>query len=312
MPGSLPALNRCPRAHASQFLNGNRSLRALRFRDKILADAVIRVGLKSSLPTRKFLEPTMRRVRRDLLQDRSALSIPLSGRFDWFTREGLSVTVSSEIDNTKVNPKHVINLLRCWLWHCTHSKQKEVSFPVDQIRFALLRFKQLLLLVAAKIRNCLTTTDCPDRDQLLFGAPGQNTVIVSNRAKPFESSPRLLVEIVRVCDLGNRPHNNLSRQVKLRTDLLIDLQMQSVLLEGLRSPCQFTDSISRLVRQFKRLAQPFGLLFGGIQFDLGDDFHASEDINYRCDFQELKDAPGLLSYLNDNRRCRVHFFDLAL
>lgn len=278
MFGSLSALNGCPLSNAGQFLNGNRSLCALRFRDKILANAVIGVSLKAALSAAQFLEPSVCGARANLLQGGSAACVPPARGFDLLTREGLPVAVGCQIDNTKVNAKYVVNLLWSRLRHFAHGKQKEVAFTIDQIRFALLRGEPMGLLLTAEIGNFPATAKRPNRDELLIGSPGQNPVVISNRAKRLESALSVLIELVGVSYFGDAANDNLSRQVKLTPDLLIDLQVQGVLLKRLRRPGKLTNSIASLIRQFKSLTQQFSLFFRRIQFDLRDDLHAPEYI----------------------------------
>lgn len=273
MLGSVFSPNGSPLANALEVFKGYRSIRVFGFKDKLFADSMIYVTLITGLLAAQFFESSLSGWRTDLLQDTSAVFIPLAVLLYSFTTVGLTIRVCCNIDDTEVNTNSVVNLLWCRLRNLTDSKQVEITFAIHQIGLALSRFQHLLLSLAANVRNLLATTYGPDTNELLFGSPPQNPVIKSDCPKWLESSLCLFVQLVGIRDFSDAPDYNLSRKAELLSDLRVVGFVDCILPEGLRFPRKLADGIASDVGLLKRLLKKFRLLLTRIQLYLRYQFH---------------------------------------
>jgi len=269
MPRSLPFLNRCPLSHVSEVFNRKRSIRVFSFRDQFFGNSMVGVCLKTTLLATQFLQSAFGRPGADLLQNISAFLIPLTILLNCIAAIALPVTVSGKIDDAKVYTDSIINFFGGWFQNIAHRKQKEITLAIDQIRFTLTRFKQLLLTFSAYVGNQLTRSDSPDVDGLLLSPPSQNPVIKSNGAKRFEFALGLLMQFVSVGNFGDTTDNYLSRQAGRFSDLRVKGLVNGVLSKGLRMESKFTDGVTSMVCLSKLACSLVGLSFtSAINFTL--------------------------------------------
>jgi hypothetical protein len=273
MLGPVFSPNSRPLTNTFEFFNGYRSIRVFGFRDKFLADSMVHVALVAALLAAQPFESALGRWGAYLLQDASTLLIPLAIFLYSFAAIALTIRVGRNVDDAEVNSKRVINLLRRWFWNFAHGKQKELAFAIDQIRFALTRFKHSLLTFAANVRDRLTTSDSPNVHKLLFGSPRQNTVIKSDCAKRLELPASLLIQFVCVSNFSDTAHHNLSRKPGAFSNVRVKGFVDGVLPESLRNPRKLTYPITSGVSLLKGFLEKSGLFTARIQFDLRYQFH---------------------------------------
>jgi hypothetical protein len=273
MFGSLGMPNSCPLGNAFEIFNSDTSIRVFGFRDKCFRNYVIGVCLKAALFAAQFLQSAFGRRCTDLLQNSSALRVPLATVFNGFTCEGLPVAVSGKAYDAEVNANGIINLFCGWLLNVAHRKQKEVTLAVNQIRLALSVFKQLPLTLTADVRDFRTTIHRPDVDDCVFRLPSQDSIVVGNRAQWLKSPLNLLVQLVSIGNFGDATDNNLSRQRPMFSDLSVVGLVDCILSEGLRFKCELTDSVTTGVGCLNGLFEQLGLFFRWIELDLCYQFH---------------------------------------
>jgi hypothetical protein len=272
---ALALSNRGPRAYAFQFFKGDRSVRVLSLQNNLFRDAVIFVGLIAPLPAAHPAQFTVSGASTDLLYRRSALTISPALVLYALTRVALAVAVGGDLRYAEVNPDSGLDLVGRRFQYLADGQQEKVAPVVNQIAFALSRFKQLPLTLTADVRNLLAALNRPDGHELFFCAPGQNPVVEREGGKRLELAKGFRVELVGVGHFRNRSHDNLSRQTELPADPGIGEFVQAELLECLIFPGDLTDSVTGGIGTLKRLTQRPGLLFCGVEFHLRDQLHDS-------------------------------------
>lgn len=270
---ALRLLNSCPLADASEFFDGNSSIRALSRVDQSFADDVIHVFLIAGLLAANLFDFAMRRTSPDLLQFLSSFGMALAVCLNLRAAVALTVAIGSNLNDAEVNAKRILNLLRRRFLNIAHGQEKVIAFVVNKVGFALSRFKQLLLPLAALIRNLLATVHRPDGDKLLFGSPGQNPIVKRERAKRLELAAAVSVELVGVGHFRNRSDYDLRRQIKSLSNVGVNQFVQVVLLERLSIPSNHADSVTGSVCFFKSSLEGLGLFFRRIQLDLRYQLH---------------------------------------
>lgn len=166
-----------PLANMRQLFQRDRPLRAFSLCNEPLSDAVVRVLLKPSLPTRKTAQPLFGRPCTDRLECRSTMGVPFPFAIDLRTRMDIAVAIGREIDATQVYPDHSLYLLRIRIRHVAHRQQIEHPFVVDQIAFASAVRQQRALMLAQTVGDVLPPCNRPDRHRAFVGVPGQVAVI---------------------------------------------------------------------------------------------------------------------------------------
>jgi hypothetical protein len=109
---------------------------------------------------------------------------------------------------------------------------------------------------------------------LFVSFPGQDAVIVSNRAKRLEGTKPELVEFVSISNFGDTTDDDLSRQSRGLSDLGVVSLVNGVLSKDQRMESKFTDGVTSFVGLLNGLLEKFGLLFGWIELDLCDQLHS--------------------------------------
>lgn len=285
---SLALSNRSPLANVRKFFNRYRSIRALSLQNNLFRDAVVFVGLVAALSAAHLAEFAVSRASTDLLYSGSAFAVTSALVLYALARVAQAVAISRNLSDAEVNAKRILNLFGSWFQDFADGKQKEIALVIHKVGLALSGFKQLLLSLAADVRNLLTTAHRPDGDELLFSAPCQNPIVKRECAKRLEIAASVGVQLVGVRNFGNRSDHNLSRQIKAFSNVGISQLVQVVLLECLSVPSNHADSVTSGVGFLKRSLESLSLFFRRIQFDLCYQLH---DLNLTQVFKYGKFIP---------------------
>lgn len=273
MSSTLLLTNRYPFADARQIFDGDAASGVFSNPDNALGNHVIRVFLESLLPTRQLAQAALGAFRANMLQDVTALLMPLTARFNLYAAECLPVATRCDVHDAQVNAKHVVNVLRRRFLYVTGRGKIELTAMENQVRFALLRCQQRALAFPANKGDAFSAVHCPDRDYQPVHVPAQNTVIIGNGAVGLESPLGVPVQFVGVGNAGNAAHHDLSRQAKGGARLMVRQFVEAILPKLFTLPSTLTDSVTGSVGRFHRLFERGKLPACRKEFDLSHKFH---------------------------------------
>ena len=276
--GALAATNRNPRTDTLQVFQGYRTLRVFRLRHNLLADAVVDVLRKKSFFTRELFELALGRAHVFGLQFGAQAAVPVTYVIDVAGRVDFSIAVYSNIGYSQVNPQCAFHVNGFRFFDFAGSGEEEHSPIEPQVAFPLSGLEQFALTLAADERGANPHIDCLNRDAAILQPPRQNAVIVGDDPRSFEGSPGFAVEFVGVCDFGDCSYRNLGRQIKPISNIFVASVVQVMLPKDFRFPSIITDELASGIGLLNGSFECVSLFGSGEQFDLGDEFHAS---NYR-------------------------------
>ena len=230
--------NPCPRADMRQVFNAYRSLRAFGLRNELLAYLMVPIFLKPTLPPGPLFQPTCGRLRANRLQRLTAIRIPLPFALYILARMHVTVTVYCQIDDTKVNPKHRINVLGIGLLNLARHQQIPRATVEPQIAFPLPGFQHAPLALTTNKGDGLAIVQCPDRNLGGRKGKGEDTVIIRHRGQWPKRAHGVVVQLVRIPNLRNGPNRQLGRQAKIGPYLLIAPFLKRKLAKGAGFPTQ--------------------------------------------------------------------------
>ena len=284
MPGSLSAPNSYPLTDTPQIFESDPARGAFRSPDESLADAVVDVFLEAGEPPGELHECTLGGPCADRLEDGSALLIPLASGFQRFARECIAIRCGRQIDNAQVNSEPPFRIIGVRLLDLADLVEIEGPIAVDQVGCAPQALLDPCFLTWAKGEQDLEPSFYrPDGDNgfVLFGAPGENTLIIGNGTMRFENTLRLTVELalvprmgIRIRHFGNAANNNLRRQVReLLAYLRIEALLEFVSFETVVFPGKIADIATSGIGGFHCPLESADLIRRGQEFDLSDEVY---------------------------------------
>lgn len=211
------------------------------------------------------------------LQCCSAFGVSLPVRFN--LRAGVLVAhaVGGNADDSEIHTKHTIRGKQLGVVEVTNSREIPLAAHEHQVNFALSVFEKFALVIAASAGDFLAPGHKPDRHNIIR-TKAKDAVIVWLCGMFAESALCLLVNLVRIRDLGNATYSYLSRYLKLGAKFVVTKFVQIVLPENLGFPSLTRKPITGFVAALKRSLQHLLLLFGWLQFEVGYQFHV---VKYR-------------------------------
>ena len=134
MPCPLSLSYPGPRSNTAQLFEGNRSLRALGFLNKVFADNMVHIGPEPALFAGETSQTPLDRSRSYRLKNGAAFGVPRAFGFDDLSAETLCVRGGGYFDDAEVNPQHVVHQRLVALWNVAGRQQ--IEFPIEEIAFA--------------------------------------------------------------------------------------------------------------------------------------------------------------------------------
>ena len=271
----LAATNRNPGSDARQIFQSNRSICVFRLRYNALTNAVVYIFCETMFFSREFLEFSFSRPRTFGLQFSPQAAVTVAHIVDVTGSVTLPIAVYSDIRYPQIHSQCALNLSGFWFFHLAGCRQEEHCSKDTQVALALPCLEQFSLPFTTHERDAKPPVYCPDRNSPVLHPPRQDAVIVSDASRSLECALPLSVEFIGICDFGNRPNRNLSRQVEFFSDCIIAGVMQVILPKGLTLPRIVADELASGVRLLNRLFERISLFWRREKFDLGDEFHTS-------------------------------------
>lgn len=268
----LPAPNRDPLADMAQFFNCDSALSACGASNDLLGNHVVGIGRESLFAAGEFSELTTCAPRPLLLEFCSELSVTITNPFDCASAVTVAVRVSRYLSDPHVDSKPIINLSQRRLLNIAGDSQIPLPAVIDQIRFALAILDLLGLPLACNERDSLAASQGPDIDRGV-AAEAQDAVVIGDRSSLTESSLYLLVDLVRVSNLGEHTHRELSTQAEFLPGFMVERLLQGEVGEDFDLPSLGAQPVSALVDPTQSREQEFALLF------------SREQLNFCCNLQ---------------------------
>lgn len=237
--------NRDPGADMSQFFNCDTPASVFSFGNDLLGNYVIGIGCEAILATGKIPEFAACSPCALGLKFGAKSAVSMADTLECVAAIVPTIGVSSDIGNPEVYPEPFIDGLEGWFFHVASNSQIPLSTMVNEIGFSLSGFEQFLLARASHIRNVLTTIQRPDVHCVF--APAQNTIIVGDRAGEREFPFSLLVQLIRIGNLGEHSDGELRAKSELLAGFVIERLLQCEIGEDFDFPCFSTQPIGALV-----------------------------------------------------------------
>lgn len=231
MLGSLLSPNRYPLAYMFQVFQTYSGVCAFSFENQLLCNAMVFITTKSRFFFTRLLQMSSRVFTPALLKTLTKVMVMPANLLDRFSAEELAIGRDGNIVDSEIDSKRVFVIAWRRFWNFTASQQVKAAFVEDKIGLAASRFKQLLLSLAAEIRNVLSSFYSPDRDGLNYSIPSENAIIKGKGPKRLEIPLSLLVFFVGVGNFCSCSNDYLCGQVKARLNLFVNYFVQRVRLK---------------------------------------------------------------------------------
>lgn len=282
-----PAMQSCPfsssgpdpRSNASQFLDGNSTIRAFGGLDYAFGNCVINVASKVCLALAAFLQETFGGLCSFALQLSAKGAVAIANLIQMGARIVRSIGVVGNLYNSHIHTEtvHRLNLL---VFRDIDSDVKEpLSVAENQVGLAARVCEQSALLLAAYKRHLGSPVERPDAHGGRNQIQGKYAGVVSNTAVFAKHALNLFIQLVGVNDLGVEEADDLSGQRELVTNLAVVGFVERESVKLLRVPSQLRKAIGGAVHCFQRGTQGIRLNWRWQQFNLDSQFHFNQCIS---------------------------------
>lgn len=272
---SLAFTNRYPVADITQLFKSDGAASVFSLNHKLFGDNVVLEFLKAFLLARKLLEFSLRGFSLLSLEVASAVRKRLTDAFDILTGDSFAIGIGNDIDDTKINTKHIFRIKESSFINIANAIEKELSADVKESYFALSALKQFALFISHNERKGDSAIHCPNGNEVIL-LESDNPLVVGNRTKRAELPLSVGIDFVRVGNFRNRANNDLSRKSECISHSVIRQFMQLELLENLILKGRFRDVVTCLVYLLHCCKQSIRLhIQRGLQFEVDNQFHES-------------------------------------
>lgn len=264
---SLRLPNPYPTAYPAQVFQSEAAAGVFGLVHKLFGDAMVHVGCEASLPTRQGFETTSGRMCVFGLEPRPYPVVPSAQTSDVGAGVEFAVAIHGNVDDAEIDTEMSFHVNRFGSLHVAGGEQVELAAHIAQVGLAAPGLEQFQITRPGDEGNCHTTVECPDRDSMPGKIPGQDAVVIGERA-PFEKAALgVLAYVVGVGDTANGANGHLSRQAEPFANIVVGQIVERKLAKGLRLPRLVGDVIARFIGAFQRHTQGINLFDGGEQLD---------------------------------------------
>ena len=265
--------NPYPLGDARQVFNGNPKTVVFSGGNNGLAYNVVRVLGKTGFLARKFSQLPLRAFRTALLQALAKSAVLTAHPLDLCATVGRAEGVRSEFGNSEVNTQIALNIFGRWLRYFACCQQVELSAGIHKVGLALLKAEPLELTRSRREKHFLPAFECPDGHAKGAEFPLEDTGIVGNRAVWPKGALGVLIQLVRVSDLGFNTNSHLACQPVLFPDGVVGQFVKAELPKRLSIPRYLRHVVRRLIRPFKGFKEHPMLFKTRKKLDLRRQFH---------------------------------------
>ena len=276
-----PAMQSCPfsssgpdpRSNASQFLDGNSTIRAFGGLDYAFGNCMINVASKVCLALAAFLQETFGGLCSFALQLSAKGAVAIANLIQMGARIVRSIGVVGNLHDSHVHSEtvHGLDLFVFGNVHC--DAQKPFALAENQVGLTARVCEQSALLLAADKRHLRSPVERPDTHGRRNQIQRQDAGIVGDAAVLAKDPLNLLVQLVGVNHLGVEKADDLSGQRELVTNLAVVGFVERKATELFRVPSQLREAVRRAVDCFQRGTQGICLFWSRQQFNLDSKFH---------------------------------------
>ncbi len=301
-PLSLP--NLYPVSDARKVFQSNTATGALGFLNNPLADAMIGVFSEARFLAASLFQKAFCRFCTFALQLRTETGMAMAQAIHLSATENLTIRISRDVFHAEVDSKKIIYVLGRGGFNFNRTKQVELPFNQDQVRFATFGLKQFKLSWSSKEGDTLSAGECPDRDYMFVDIPRQDTRIECNTTSRIEDVLAFTFSFtfVRGGNFGDCSYYNLSSKGETCFDIKVNTFLQAILTKDSLVPRYFADIVTGSINSFKRFKQRLILFRRRLKFDLCDKFHGSI-ISYFQLVYKLKGGGAFLPRLKPWASC---------
>ena len=268
----VPASGLNPVSDVRQVLKTYRTPGALRGGNERLRNAMVRVGLKSPLFAGEFAEAALGGPRAPALKASFPARKLDADALDPGSRIGPPVAVEGQIDDAKIDAKHIGDADLFRVRHVADAGEIPLAAHVHQIDFALSVGQQGALAFTANEGDLHPARQRPDRDKIA-AAKADNAIIVGLSCETPKRALHFLVDLVAIGHLGDAAHCGLRRQIEHRPRIAVGHLVQIELPEFSICESLGREKIASLIAALKRLAQRAGLRLVRLQLDVRNQLH---------------------------------------
>ena len=256
-----------------EIFQGNTPMSVLRFLNKPLADRVVCVCLETGLTAREFAELTLCRLCTLTLKIAAAVLVLATVAFYPLTAEVLAVAIRGKVDNAKVDAEHILYVDRYGFFDVAGGEQVELIVDIDKVALSPLALQKFPLSLSANERDAQAPCDSPDRNFEGLHAVGEDAVVKCDRTQRSEGALRPVVELVSIGNLGNAAHNDLSRERKFLSHIMVGKFVEWKLAKGFMLPRLIADVVTGTIGNHHRRLEGGSLIGIVKEFDFRREFH---------------------------------------
>jgi hypothetical protein len=269
----LPPSGPDPRADATEFFDGDGTIRAFSGLDNALGNNMVCVAGEIRLTFRSLFKESQSGLGADLLEFLSQSTVAMPHLIQCTAGVAGAVRVAGNFYDPQIDAKAIDGGMFPVLGNVHRDIQIPLAMPENQIRFPVGIRQQEPGSFTADKRHFFTTVNGPDANSRWYGFNHKDTGVVSDTSMPSKDSPGLPVQFVGVCNFGNEQTGDLGRNSESIAEGTVKhfLQWKSAKLFGL--PRQFRESIGGGVRGFNGFAKTNRLLGIWQKFYLHRQFH---------------------------------------
>ncbi len=248
--------NRSALADTLEVFNGYASRAAFGFRNKLLADDMVGVGLEAALSAAELFQAAFGALCANALKRGASFRVALTRLFNLCSTIDIAVASGGKVDDTKIDAQRVVNLRWWWRIDVARYQQVEASLAIHQITLTLARLQQVLLTRATLKRDVVEASlDGPERYRLLGELEGKDAVIKGDSAMLGVGALALVIQLVAITHLCEATDRKLCTQAVLGADPCIDQRLQGKRAKGLLFPGHTADLVTCSIGLFKCLLQ---------------------------------------------------------
>lgn len=261
---SLGLPNRCPLSDSLEIFKGYQGKGVFSLRNQLLRDAVISIFSKSCHPTRKLLEMSLSGF------GSNALEFCLKGVgfrsnvLDFLTRMYLSITIYSQVLDSKIDTKNSFGIIRCFFRNFDYDAEIENAFDQNKIGLASNPIHPRFLIFSKANRNSLPALKCNQRD-LFKPFPGEDAGIIDDSSIESKFWLDGLVSLISLADLGNGSDCELCGESKMFSNRIVNRLMDLNLVGTMQSEDDLCYVITSFVKPLHCIAEHLMLLWRGIE-----------------------------------------------
>jgi len=205
----------------------------------------------------------------------------------------LAVRIDGDVLDAEIDAKELPEVLRLGLFYLAGGEEVEVSITVDQVAFTNLGLEKFPVPVAADERNRLPAAYRPDGNvssSPVLEPPSKDAGVVGKCAVRLKHALLVLVYLVGVSNFSEGPNNDLSRQIELRSDPMVEGFVESVLSKGLMLPRPLANGIACGIGPLKGREKELMLFGSRFELNFGCELHSY--IIAQC-FKNGKEESGI-------------------